>query len=509
MPGKPEEPQAPATAAAEATETPKAPDSKERKGRLHASPRVRALSGGAARIALILAFLLFGFLALRYSRGGVAVAPGEEAPPSYSTPGVDPDQLLRMAERLRRSRWQEEAIELPPPPPPAPAPAPPPPPRTIRREKAIFEVPMSPQAGGRSNRNEANRLLEGGSAGEGRLPDFHLPKEEWDRWSALAPGQAGPAERVGFQAGGQNATVLEVHPEARTGLHLRRGSFLPIVLTHAVNTDVPGLIRGHLARDVRDTTGAEVLLPQGTLLIGQQRNALSTGDGRLLIDWNSLHLPDGRAIELPEPQGTAATDGSLGATGTLDRHFGSRFGTALLLGALGATLQLSQPQQSATFGQGASTQQIAAGEVGARLNDLAERTLEERLNRPPTIKIPAGARLQLLLLQDLVFPSPQIPSRRIGREGRDETAGNPPPTPPLRKEGRPLPSPSVLHPSGWHSVAPGVNPGETVGRAATGGRPYTSHAPTGTGGASPLQSPSVLHPSGWHSVSPGVNPGKR
>jgi hypothetical protein len=211
-------------------------------------------------------------------------------------------------------------------------------------------------------------------------------------------------EREGFRTEGE-VTALKVTAEPR-GLHLRRGSFLPVVLTHAVNTDVPGLIRGQLARDVRDATGQHVLLPQGTLLTGQQRGSLSTGDARLLIDWTALHLADGRVIELTEPQGTAAIDGSLGATGKVDRHFGSRFGTALLLGALGATLQLSQPQQSSTFGQAASERQIAAGEVGARLNDLAERTLEERLNRPPTIEIPAGARLQLLLLQDLVFPGP-------------------------------------------------------------------------------------------------------
>jgi hypothetical protein len=112
----------------------------------------------------------------------------------------------------------------------------------------------------------------------------------------------------------------------------------------------------------------------------------------------------------------------------VDRHFGSRFGTALLLGALGATLQLSQPQQSSTFGQAASERQIAAGAVGARLNDLAERTLEERLNRPPTIEIPAGARLQLLLLQDLVFPGPVASVGTV-------RSRNPPSIPPLRKGG--------------------------------------------------------------------------
>jgi type IV secretion system protein VirB10 len=182
-----------------------------------------------------------------------------------------------------------------------------------------------------------------------------------------------------------------------------------VVLTHAVNTDVPGLIRGHLARDVRDATGRYRLLPQGTVIVGQQRGSLSAEDSRLLIDWQSIQLPDGRSIELSEPQGTAAMDGSLGATGRVRRHWGSRFGTALLLGALGATTQLSQPQESSELGRAASARQLAAGEVGARLNELAERTLERQFDRPPTIRIQAGARLNLLLLNDLVFPDPHHP----------------------------------------------------------------------------------------------------
>ena len=440
MPGKPEAPQALPDSAGKAAPAEKAAVGQ---GSFHAAPHVRALSSGAARVALILVFLLLGFLGLRYSRGGAAV-PGEQAPPSYSTPGVDPDQLERMSERLLRNRWQEEAIEPPPPPPPPPVHETAPPPRSPRREKAIFEVPMAPQTGGRSNRLQARQHLEGGD-GAGRPPGFPLPLGEGDRGSALTQTAAEASIRTGFQADGGSPTVLTMRPKTRSGLHLRRGSFLPLVLTHAVNTDVPGLIRGHLARDIRDTTGRHLLFPQGTLVVGQQRNTLSTGDSRLLIDWTSLQFPDGRTIDLPQPQGTAATDGSLGATGKIDRHLGSRFGTALLLGALGATLQLSQPQSfqdsRATFGQGASERQITAGEVGARLNDLAERTLEERLNRPPTIKIPAGARLQLLLLNDLVFPSPQplsgksTPNPSFASPG--ETGGAPPPRVPRAGRGIP------------------------------------------------------------------------
>jgi hypothetical protein len=141
--------------------------------------------------------------------------------------------------------------------------------------------------------------------------------------------------------------------------------------------------------------------------------------------------------------------------------------------------------------------------------------LEERFNRPPTIRIPAGARLQLLLLNDLVFPAPPVLSRRMesegrggGPRGRAATGGRPYTShaPTGTGGASPLLSPSVLHPSGWHSVAPGVNPGETVGRAATGGRPYTSHAPAGTGGAPP---PVPLRSSPFRVAfgSPGCEPG--
>jgi type IV secretory pathway VirB10-like protein len=382
------------------------------------SARVRALSRVAVTLGLCAFFLILGFVSIRYSRDQIEDASPLDLPVQGQV--LSPEELERIAERARRLRELERQLEVlqeePPAPPPAPAPpSAPVPVRSGVRGTTIFSIPMT--GGGRGGSRSGSR--EGAALFDTPEGLFEESRKLVEALRPPAPGTASGLPGIGQALGGfpegpsESAAVrpplresLRVEPEPPERYRLRQGSFLPVVLDHPINTDVPGLIRGHLARDVRDATGETLLLPQGTRLIGHQAAVIATGQARLMIDWHRLQLPDGHTVELTEPQGTAAIDGSLGATGKVDRHFGSRFGTALLLGALGATLQLSQPQQSSTFGQAASERQIAAGEVGARLNDLAERTLEERLNRPPTIEIPAGARLQLLLLQDLVFPGP-------------------------------------------------------------------------------------------------------
>src|SRR5213079_1731429 len=68
----------------------------------------------------------------------------------------------------------------------------------------------------------------------------------------------------------------------------------------------------------------------------------------LLVAWTRLILPDGRSLKLP---GLASKDlaGQTGAQGDVDTHWQRVFGKALLLSAISAGAQVSQPQQTSAF----------------------------------------------------------------------------------------------------------------------------------------------------------------
>jgi type IV secretion system protein VirB10 len=102
------------------------------------------------------------------------------------------------------------------------------------------------------------------------------------------------------------------------------------------------------------------------------------------------------------------TEGNAGAKGSVDNHWRRVFGNALLLSALSAGLQLSQPSQ-ATVLSTPSAGQIAAGAVGQELSTVAIEILRRGMGAAPTITIPAGQSFNVLLNGDIVFDEPYAP----------------------------------------------------------------------------------------------------
>jgi type IV secretion system protein VirB10 len=118
-----------------------------------------------------------------------------------------------------------------------------------------------------------------------------------------------------------------------------------------------------------------------------------------------LILPDGSGMSFPGlPAATRA--GEAGLAGAVDNHLARVFGSAILLSILSAGVQLSQPQESATFGAAASTRQVAAAAVGQELSSVAIELLRREMSVPPTIRIAAGTRFLVFLRGDVSFAAP-------------------------------------------------------------------------------------------------------
>lgn len=153
-----------------------------------------------------------------------------------------------------------------------------------------------------------------------------------------------------------------------------------------------------------------MLIPRGSKLIGRYENHLSVGQRRLMVIWTQLVLPDAREMVLPE---LAAIDehGASGLSDVTDNHLGRVFGTSVLLSAIGAGAQLSQP----TSGNALTTPsagQVAAGAFGQQMSGTAMDLARRSADIPPTITARAGLAFDILLAHDLVLPSPYDVQRR-------------------------------------------------------------------------------------------------
>jgi len=211
--------------------------------------------------------------------------------------------------------------------------------------------------------------------------------------------------RAGDTANLAVAARLEPAGSAYT---LRAGTVVPSVLLTAINSELPGEIVGQVSRHVYDSRTQRILLvPKGSKLIGTYDNQVAAGQGRLLVAWTRVILPDGRSLKLP---GLALKDreGQTGATGRVDRHYTRVFGNALLLSAISAGAQLSQPRQGSILAA-PSAGQVAAGALGHELSTVALEILRRGMDVAPTISIRQGQPFLVFLDGDLVFDGPYEP----------------------------------------------------------------------------------------------------
>jgi type IV secretion system protein VirB10 len=168
-----------------------------------------------------------------------------------------------------------------------------------------------------------------------------------------------------------------------------------------IDSDLPGQIIGQVAENVYDTkTGRYLLIPQGAKLVGTYDNSVTMGQSRVLVVWRRIIYPDASALDLDTMPG-ADQGGYAGFHDKVDNHYTKIFGSALMLSAFAAGIQLSQPQQGSVL-QTPSSGQVAAAAVGQQLGTTGEQIMSRNLRIQPTLQIRPGYRFNVMVTKDLV-----------------------------------------------------------------------------------------------------------
>lgn len=186
------------------------------------------------------------------------------------------------------------------------------------------------------------------------------------------------------------AVRADLLPQQR--LLLPKGAFIDCTLETAIDSTLPGMTTCVTATDTFSADGSVVLLERGTKLIGETRGQVSQGSARVFVIWVEARTPHGVVVRLDSP-GTDAL-GRSGLTGKINWHFWRRFGAALLVSTIDGVAQ--SRLQSST---GAVVIEPTATE------DVMTGALRNAQDIPPTIKIPNGARIQVLVARDVDFSS--------------------------------------------------------------------------------------------------------
>jgi len=235
--------------------------------------------------------------------------------------------------------------------------------------------------------------------------------------TSQSPG-APPQGRTQATASAGRGTEYEVVARPASGRPtLRAGSVIPAALVTGMNSDLPGPVVAQVTRNVYDSaTQRDVLIPAGTRLVGEYDDQIATGQNRALVAWTQMTFPDGTTVELPGLPG-ADLEGNAGLSDRVDRHYGRVVGSALLLAAVGAGVEMAAPSNRG-IGFDVSPQEVASRQVAIELSRIATETVRQDLRVQPTVRVSPGYRFYVLLARDLPFASPYRARAAVGRFAR-------------------------------------------------------------------------------------------
>ena len=203
--------------------------------------------------------------------------------------------------------------------------------------------------------------------------------------------------------------VLGNHVEApRTPFELRAGAVIPGTMISGVTSDLPGQIIGQVSQNVYDTaTGKYLLIPQGTRLLGVYSNDVAYGQNSILVAWQRLIFPDGKALDIGSMPGSDSA-GNAGFRDEVDNHYFRVFGQALLMSGIVAGVTYSQLQnqsQSVPFGP-PNAGSVMSAAMGQQLGEVTAQMIAKNLNIAPQNKIRPGYLFNVTVVKDLTFTKP-------------------------------------------------------------------------------------------------------
>jgi type IV secretion system protein TrbI len=214
-----------------------------------------------------------------------------------------------------------------------------------------------------------------------------------------------------FGKGGQgDRWAMDSQPEApRTPFELRAGFVVPATLISGINSDLPGQIMAQVAQHVYDTpTGRYLLIPQGSRLVGTYSSDVAYGQARVLVAWQRIVFPDGKAMDMGAMPG-ADSAGYAGFNDQVNNHYVRTFASAFLMSAVTAGITLSQNNGNNSANNTGNSQRASdamSEALGQQLGQVTAQMIAKNLNIAPTLEIRPGYRFNVIVTKDMTFSKP-------------------------------------------------------------------------------------------------------
>lgn len=180
---------------------------------------------------------------------------------------------------------------------------------------------------------------------------------------------------------------------------LFEGTVIETVLTNRLDGYFSGPMNCMVTTNVYSHDGQELLIPQGSRVLGEVRRVETFGQQRLAVFFHRVIMPDGYSLSLDKFQGL----NQIGETGLVDQvnhHYLQVFGVSIAIGAIAGLGQVNTRS-----GLDISAADAYQEGVATSLSQSSLRILDRYLNVLPTITIREGHRVKVYLSDDLLLPA--------------------------------------------------------------------------------------------------------
>lgn len=223
---------------------------------------------------------------------------------------------------------------------------------------------------------------------------------------ASSPSNGGKDYGEFDNKGKKDRWALDSKMEAPTSpFEIRAGAVIPGIMLSGINSDLPGQIMAQVSQDVYDTaTGKYLLIPQGSRMVGSYSSNVGFGQEGVLVAWQRLVFPDGKALDIGAMPG-ADMAGYSGFRDKVNQHLLRIYGSALFMAGItaGASLATDQGNNNATGYQQPSVSSEMSQALGQQLGQVSAQIISKNLNVAPTIEIRPGYRFNIVAVKDVTF----------------------------------------------------------------------------------------------------------
>lgn len=198
-----------------------------------------------------------------------------------------------------------------------------------------------------------------------------------------------------------NADAGETARTNASGQRLYRvfeGTVFEGIVTNHLDGGFNGPILVMLTTDYYSHDHQQLLLPQGTRLIGSLQSAGNDQQRKLFVTFHRAICPDGFSIELDKYIGLDPI-GTTGLATSVDHGYLEAFAAAAAVGGLGGLAQVGNGGSVLT-----PSTQVRDG-ISEQSATEGEQVLNHFLNRLPVITLKEGSRARVYVGADLLLPS--------------------------------------------------------------------------------------------------------